>query len=105
MESSGYLGPASGTGVAAREEHMSDDEVPDRLEGLAELLEQRKPWWIATGPLRSMPGAAGSDNEPKKASGRRPRHSARWTGPRRELTNPRLFVQWTAPTQIPEPAF
>ncbi|HCB57772.1 MAG TPA: hypothetical protein DEP82_07545, partial [Arthrobacter bacterium] len=64
MESSGYLGPASGTGVAAREEHMSDDEVPDRLEGLAELLEQRKPWWIATGPLRSMPGAAGSDNEP-----------------------------------------
>jgi len=103
VESSGYLGPASGTGVAAREEHMSDDEVPDRLEGLAELLEQRKPWWIATGPLRSMPGAAGSDNEPNEASRCHFATRHAWTGPRNELTNPRLFVQWTAPTLEPGP--
>lgn len=44
VKSSGHLLAASGTGVAAREEHMGDEEVPDRLGGLAEWLEQRKPW-------------------------------------------------------------
>jgi len=66
---------------------MSDDEVPDRLEGLAERLEQRKPWGIATGPcVRCLAPRAvitGRTRHPVAAPATR--HA--WTGPRSELTN------------------